>query len=150
MNICVILPPTQSCNKMVWFTVDNILYPSMLWQCVILWFIIRNIWTSSRFWHSSKNPWNFLSVESAKDVFCYVNEVTIWMPLSYLRMGGLLQGEPTMWSEGWTFQSHLPDQMANDLINSAYKMNSLLKTPKDRVWRASRLGNAWTFGENGA
>lgn len=38
--------------------------------------------------HSSKNPWNLLSDESNKDVFCYANEV-IWGP--HLRMGTACQ-----------------------------------------------------------
>ena len=30
--------------------------------------------------HSSPNPWNFLSVENDKGVFCYINEGEFWIP----------------------------------------------------------------------
>ena len=43
--------------------------------------------------HSSKNLWNFLSVESDKIVFCYMNDVTFG---KHLRMGAGLPREPTM------------------------------------------------------
>lgn len=34
--------------------------------------------------HSSQSPWNFLSFESSKVAFCYVNEVSLG---KHLRMG---------------------------------------------------------------
>ena len=43
-----------------------------------------------RFWPSPYNPWNFLSEESDKGVFCYINEVTFGKPQDHLRIGGLV------------------------------------------------------------
>ena len=50
--------------------------------------------------HSPEIHWKFLSVESDKNVFCYVNEVTFGKHLS------LGAGYQWLWLESWNFQSH--------------------------------------------
>lgn len=94
---------------------------------------------------SSPNPWNFLSNESKRHVFCYVNEVGLEPTPTPMKDGGWLPGEPTIWSECWNSWSYSNLQgrertrrlnrspMANDLVKSWLCDEASIKTQKDRV-----------------
>lgn len=53
------------------------------------------------FWHRA--PCNFIKGDRDQGVFCYVNEVAFGTPS---KVGSWFSGEPTLWWEGWNFQSH--------------------------------------------
>ena len=75
-------------------------------------------------------PWNFLSEESDQGAFCSINKVTFEKPLGNLRMG-----EPTMWLEGWNFQSHA-------LTFGEQERRAGVESIRDRRWFSqSCLGN---------
>lgn len=74
------------------------------------------------------------------------------------KMGAWLPGEPTLWLEGWSFQSYVPllsrgeMGLEIELIPSGLSFNQpclcnevSIKTQKDGFWRASGLVNMWRF-----
>ena len=67
-------------------------------MCVLLWFIIRHIWSSSPFWHREpKILW--ISCDESKDcVFCYVNEA--WFGLNLRRAAGCQWSQSCDWRVG--------------------------------------------------
>ena len=137
---------------------------------VILWFI-RNIYlilqvTKIYFLYifdlpplflsqSSQSPWNFLSVESDKGIFCFINEVTFG---KHLRMRAGLSQSPCDWRVG-IFNPHPltscggrgPESIANgQRFNQSWLCNEVsIKTQEEWVQRPSRLVNTWRFGESG-
>ena len=116
--------------------------------------------------HSSPNLWNFLSYKSNGMIIwslvfsswkCF-GEGDFWIPP---KSRGWLPGKPTMKSEGWNFRYHPPSQWRGEGLevewiaggqwfNQSRLCNEAsIKTPKERVWRASGLVNTWRFGESG-
>ena len=97
-------------------------------------------------------PLNFLSVESNKGVFCYVNESTFGTHLSRLQVAC---GANHRWLEGWNFQSRPQisgergerDWRLSSITNGQWFSQSCLsnkasiKPQKNRILRASGLRN---------
>lgn len=114
---------------------------------VILWHVIKTIYL----------VFSPFSVESDKEIFCYVNRVNFRKPL---RVGAWLSEGTTMWLEGWNFKYPSPPQqgvagdwvqspMDNDLINRVYVMKPAQKPKKNGIQRAFGLVNTWRWEENG-
>lgn len=99
--------------------------------------------------HSSKNPWDFLSVESWNGVFCYVDEVIFGKPLGNLRMGSGCQGnQPVLlWLKLSVSPPYLQREERGREFNGRWFNQSCLcnwasmKTPKKGIQRASMLVN---------
>ena len=91
-------------------------------------------------------PWNFLSVENDKYVFCYVSEVTLE---STVRMGTVMVGifSPTSWplgrGEGIEVESISSGQCCNQ---SMYFMKPPWKPKKTGL---GELSGRWTCGDAG-
>ena len=126
-------------------------------------FAQAQIWFSSLFLaQSSRSPWNFLSAESPKGVFCYVNEATSG---KHLRMGLVARGkQPCDWEVGNSSPTPTPNLQGGErgrgwdqfkesrLCNEASR-----KTRKVGVqgWESPRvdghveLQGEWVLGELG-
>lgn len=68
----------------------------ILFEGVILWFMIRNIYLVFVPISSTEllKPWGFLEDENDQGISCYVNEMTFGM---HLRMGAGYQGNQPVW-----------------------------------------------------
>lgn len=128
--------PLAHCQTLLWPSISTLVF------CDIVNYkkYIFGLW--SHFWHRTpKNPWNFLSEEGNKSVFCSAKEGLLEVPRR-LELSApppwLLRREKSWKLDQWP--------RANDLIKHAYVMK-LHKPPKDRVWRASGL-NMWSCREN--
>ena len=93
-------------------------------------------------------------------VSCYVNKLSFGKAARYSKVGCWLLGETSLWLEGWEFSSYLSTSRwvvrleifshPWPMIYSRVLMFRASKNPqKDRVLRASRLGNTWRFRQNG-